>query len=150
MPIKMDDTDEKILMMLQEDGKATMREIAEKVGVSTPSAYVRVKKLVENGVIERFTVDVSYDLLGKGFTALVMLRADPKRYAEALERIKAIDDVYEVFDVTGRYSAILKVRTGSREELMEVIDELSLVDGVVSTETAVVLRRVKEDRKIRL
>ena len=61
-----------------------------------------------------------------------------------------IDDICEIFDVTGNYYAILKVRTGSRDELMDIIDKLGLIDGITSTETAIVLRRIKEDRTVRL
>lgn len=149
MSIRIDDVDKTILEMLQEDSRVALRKIAEKLSVSEATIFVRVKKLREKGVIKRFTVDVSPELLGKGLVAFVMLKADPQKYPETLEGIKAINDICEIYDVTGNYYAILKVRTGSREELRSIIDKLGLIDGVISTETAIVLRQIKEDRIIR-
>ena len=61
-----------------------------------------------------------------------------------------MDDVYEVYDVTGTYYAIVKVRTEDRESLAEVIDKIGMIDGVTRTETAIALRCVKEETRIKL
>ena len=150
MSIRIDDIDKTILEMLQEDSRVALRKIAERLGVSEATIFVRVRKLREKGIIKRFTIDVSPELLGKSLVAFIMLKADPRKYSKALEKIREIDDICEIFDVTGNYYAILKVRTGSRDELMDIIDKLGLIDGITSTETAIVLRRIKEDRTVRL
>ncbi len=150
MSIRIDDIDKTILEMLQEDSRVALRKIAERLGVSEATIFVRVRKLREKGIIKRFTIDVSPELLGKSLVAFIMLKADPREYSKALEKIREIDDICEIFDVTGNYYAILKVRTGSRDELMDIIDKLGLIDGITSTETAIVLRRIKEDRTVRL
>jgi Lrp/AsnC family transcriptional regulator for asnA, asnC and gidA len=66
-----------------------------------------------------------------------------------LHALKLIVDVYEIYDVTGQYYAVLKVRTTGTNQLSNLIDEIETVDGVTGTETIIVLRTVKEETNIK-
>ncbi len=150
MSSEIDDVDRIILEMLQDDSRASFKKIAQRLGVSEATIFVRVKKLLNRGIINRFTAIVSPELVGKGLTAFVLISADPKKLQEVLEALKEIDDIYEIYDVTGSYYAIVKIRTRDRQELVKAIDRIGLIDGIARTETAIVLRSVKEETKIRL
>ncbi len=144
-----DAVDMKILEMLQDNARTAFRKIAEEAGVSEATIFIRVRKLLEKGVIRRFTALVSPELLGMGLTAFVLVNADPKRLQTVLDALSSMDDVYEVHDVTGTYYIIAKIRTGNREKLAKIIDQIGLIEGVSSTETAIVLRSIKEETRIR-
>ncbi len=120
------------------------------MGISESTVFVRVRKLQEKGVIRRFTVEISPELVGKGLTAFILIKVNPRSYSTALETLKKIDDIYEVFDVTGNYYTIAKARTGNRDDLARIIDKIGLVEGITSTETAIVLKGIKEETRIRL
>jgi len=150
MPIEIDEVDRKILERLQDDARMPFKKIAEELGVSESTIFVRVKKLRKQGVIKGFTAKVTPETVGKGLTAFILIKADPQRYPNTLETLRNIDDVYEVYDVTGNYYAIAKIRTGSREQLAKIIDSIGLIEGVASTETAVVLRSIKEETRIKI
>jgi len=147
---KIDSTDRTILNMLQDDARIAFKRIAEKIGVSEATVFVRVRKLREKGLIKRFTALVSPELLGKGLTAFVLINTDPKKLEDVLSTLSNMDDVYEVYDVTGTYYAIVKIRTKNRETLAEIIDQIGMIDGVTRTETAIVLRCVKEETRIKV
>ena len=143
---ELDTTDLKILQKLQRDARASFKKIAEEIGVSEATVFVRVKKLQEKKVIKGFKAIVDPKVVGKNLTAIVLIRANPKAYSGILDAIKKLDDVYEVFDVTGEYYAILKIRTAGTEELSKIIDdEIGLIDGILGTETIIVLRTLKEE-----
>ncbi len=150
MPVEIDEVDGQILERLQANARTPFKKIAEELGVSESTVFVRVKKLRKQGVIKGFTAKVAPEAVGKGLTAFVLIKADPQRYPNTLENLKNIDDVYEVYDVTGNYYAIAKIRTGSREQLAKIIDSMGLIEGIASTETAVVLRSIKEETRIRI
>ncbi|MDH5688110.1 MAG: Lrp/AsnC family transcriptional regulator [Candidatus Bathyarchaeota archaeon] len=150
MPREIDETDRVILDMLQEDARKSFREIAESANVSEATIFVRVRKLLERGIIKRFTALVSSEQIGKGLTAFVLMDADPKRLQDVYDALSVIDDIYEIYDVTGSYYAIVKIRTSDREKLKDVIDRIGLIEGITKTETAVVLRCIKEETKIKL
>lgn len=150
MPREIDETDRVILDMLQEDARKSFREIAERASVSEATIFVRVRKLLEKGIIKGFTALVSSEQIGKGLTAFVLMDADPKRLQDVYDALSVIDDIYEIYDVTGSYYAIVKIRTSDREKLKDVIDRIGLIEGITKTETAVVLRCIKEETKIKL
>jgi len=136
--------------MLQNDARIAFRKIAEKAGVSEATVFMRVKKLSEKGVIRRFTALVSPELLGKSLTAFILINTNPKKLHMVLDTLSNMDDVYEVYDVTGTYYAIAKIRTENREKLAKIIDQIGLVEGVTSTETAIVLKCIKEETRIKI
>mgnify|MGYP000324196723 FL=1 len=150
MGVKIDSIDKEILRMLQDDARISFKKIAEKIGVSEATIFVRVKKLRKNGVIKRFTAIVSPDLLGKNLTAFVLINTEPKNLEHVLNALSNMDDVYEVYDVTGTYYVIVKIRTENRKTLAEIIDKIGMIDGVTRTETAIVLKCVKEETRIKI
>jgi len=145
----LDEVDLKILRILQEDARTPFSRVAKEVGVSEATIHMRVKKLREMGVLKGFQALVNPSSVGKELTAITLIKADPTRYGEILERLKEVPDVYEIYDVTGEYDAVLKLRLGSREELASLIDSIGKIPGVLATLTMIVLKAVKEERKLR-
>jgi len=150
MKVKIDDIDREILRMLQDNSRVAFKRIAEKVGVSEATIFVRVKNLKKKGIIKRFTAIVSPELLGKPLTAFVLINSEPKKLESVLETLSDMDDVYEVYDVTGTYYVIAKIRTENKESLAKIIDRIGMIDGVTRTETAIVLKSVKEETRIKI
>lgn len=58
----LDDTDRQILAILEDEGRVNYDDLAERIGVSAPTASARISKLVDDGVIERFTVEVNHEI----------------------------------------------------------------------------------------
>ncbi|NIN52139.1 MAG: AsnC family transcriptional regulator [Nitrososphaeria archaeon] len=150
MSVKIDEIDKKILNELQEDARASFRSIGEKIGVSEATVFIRIKKMRQRGIIKCFRADISPEKIGKGLKAFVLIKATPKRYPEALDNLKDIENVYEIYDVTGVYYAILKIRTRDHDELARTLDRIGSIEGISSTETSVVLRTIKEESKINI
>ncbi len=146
----LDHIDKRILQFLQDNAKTPYSRIAEELGISEATVHLRIKKLVQAGVIKRFQAIVDPEKVGKGVTAIVAITASPQRYEEVLKRLKEMPDVYEIYDVTGEYYAILKIRVGDREELAKVIDEIGAIEGIEGTKTMFVLRTVKEETRLRI
>lgn len=150
MSLEIDEVDKVILDMLQDDARTSFKKIAQRLGVSEATIFVRVKKLLNGGVINRFTAIVSPERVGRGLTAFILISVDPKKLQAVFEALSEIDDIYEIYDVTGSYYAIIKIRTKDHEELKKAIDKIGLTDGITRTETAIVLKSVKEETKIKL
>lgn len=150
MTLELDDTDRQILNRLQDDARRSFKDIAKEVNVSEATVFVRVRKLLKNDVIKSFKAIVDPKLVGKGTLAFVMLRVNPNVYTKVLPILMKMDDIYEIYDVTGAYYAILKIRTKSTEELAAIIDKIGMIEGITGTETAVVLRSIKEELSIKI
>ena len=142
--------DRLILNRLQEDARRSFKGIAEEIGVSETTVFLRVKKLQESRVIKGFRAVLDPLLVGKGTTAIMLVKADPKSYNKVLEELSKMNEVCEIYDVTGAYYTVLKIRADSTEELSRVIDKIGSIDGIIGTETSVVLRTIKEEIPIGL
>ena len=143
--VELDDVDKKVLRALQKDARASFRRVGKEVGVSEATVFVRVRKLQEKGVLQGFKAVIDPKSVGKKLTAIMLIRAQPRSLVGMLDALKKLDDIYEIYDVTGQYYSILKIRTDSTEQLSRIIDEIGMIEGVAGTETVIVLRTVKEE-----
>jgi len=148
--IELDEVDRKILTELQRDARRSFKKIGEDIGVSEATVFVRVRKLREKGVLKGFRAVIDQKAVGKTLTAIVLVRAHPKAFPEMLDALRKFDDIYEIYDVTGEYYSILKIRTTGTDELGKIIDQIGAIEGIAGTETIIVLRTVKEEFGVRI
>jgi len=142
---ELDGTDREILKHLQRNARKSFKKIGEEAGVSEATVFVRVKKLKEKGVLKGFRAILDPATIGKTLTAIVLVRANPQTFPGMLDALKRIDDIYEIYDVTGEYYSILKIRTSGTDELSKIMDRIGTIDGITGTESIIVLRTVKEE-----
>ncbi len=145
---KLDTIDKKLLEILQNDAKTSYSKIADVLKVSEATVHLRIKKLMKQGVIKRFQAIIDPEKVGKNTVAIVAITTTPSEFETVLEELKKIPEIYELYDVTGEYYAIAKVRVGSKEELTSVLDKIGKIPGVESTKTMYVLRTLKEELRI--
>lgn len=145
----MDDLDANILLFLQQDGRMAYSRIAQELGVSESTVYARVRSMLNRGVISGFTAVTDPERLGFGMSALVLIQMDPKRAEAVLYKLKEMDEVTELYDVTGEYYAVAKVTVRDRAELSKTLDRVGMLNGVTGTQTMLILRRHKETRSVK-
>ena len=135
---KMDDTDKQIIRLLKEDGRAGYSEIGEKIGLSEGAVRKRIKALTDSGVIRRFTVKIG---VAEGAEAVTLLATNPSfPTQEVSKRIQGIPNVETVYEVTGEYDIVAVISGISVAEVNECIEKIRRVEGIVKTNTMIVLR----------
>ncbi|WP_037309525.1 Lrp/AsnC family transcriptional regulator [Amycolatopsis orientalis] len=136
----MDDVDRMLLTELQQDATQAYAALGKAVGLSAGAAHERVRKLREQGVIRRTTVDVDPAAVGRGVMAFVLVEAkswmgdSPTKAA-----LEALPEVVEAHIIAGPASLLVKVRTPTTEELQASLRRLYAIEGVTGTQTIVVL-----------
>ena len=150
MSIKLDELDKKILNILQNNADLGYSELAKMLNVSPSTIYLRIKKLKDLGIIKRIIALVDYTKLGYEIIAYVFVKADPQKYNQVLSKIVNIQEVIEVHDVTGAYYCIAKVIAKNTSDLARILDIIGSIEGVIATETCIVMRVVKEYQGIPL
>ena len=136
----LDDIDRQILALMQENCRLPLAKIGEKVGLSAPSVMERVKKLEDGGIITAYRAIVNARLLGKDITAFIGVSTGHPHAIDTFEHeIGLLDDVLECHHVTGTHTLILKAKTRNTSSLEELISRIRSIEGVVRTETMVVL-----------
>ena len=134
----MDDIDRHLLALLQEDATRPYTALGEAVGLSAPAAHERVRKLRERGVIRRTGVDIDPAAVGRGVLAFVMVESSAWM-GESGDRFAAIPEIQEAHVIAGSASVLVKVRTGTTEQLQDVLRRLYAIEGVSGTQATVVL-----------
>jgi Lrp/AsnC family transcriptional regulator, leucine-responsive regulatory protein len=144
----MDDRDRRILALLQEDGRATLGEIAEQVGLAPSSVHERVRKLEQGRVIKGYRAEVDPEALGLFVTALVsVMPLDPRQPDDLPDRVMEFAEVEDCHSVAGDENYILKVRTRTTSDLEELLRRLR-EKAAVQTRTTVVLSTPFEHRPL--
>ncbi len=150
-PVTLDETDVRILEILQRKGRIKRSDLAESVGLSLPSVSERLRKLEETGIITGYHARLDHRRLGKETTAFIFVTIDSSRhYPQFLEHAHALDDVLECHAITGEPSHVLKVRTANTGTLEKLLAKIQSWPGVTGTRTNIVLSTSKETSRIRL
>lgn len=135
----MDDVDRRLLDVLRNDSRASVRELADRVGISRANAYARVARLREDGVLRRFTVDVDPRALGLGLPAYVHVRIKQNTWKSFRDKVVALEEAAHVALVAGDFDCVLLVRTRDAEHLREVVlGRIQALPEVVATQTVLI------------
>ncbi len=134
----MDETDREIVKILKNAGRATYSEVGKKVGLSEGAVRKRIKVLVDSGVIRRFTVKIG---VAEGAEAITLLSVSPAFPTSDISKLlKKFPNVETVYEVTGQYDIAVVISGLNVAEVNECLEKIRRVDGVVGTNTMIVLR----------
>ena len=144
----MDKIDRKILAELQKNGRASLQEISQAVGLSSTPCWTRMKRMEEDGVIERYTVNLNAHALGLGDTVLVQLTLD-SHSDNTLEKfgqvLATIPEVIEAYLVSGEYDYLLRVAVKDTKDYERLLlEKLYKIKGIRHSKSSFVLRTLKK------
>ncbi|MFJ3495044.1 Lrp/AsnC family transcriptional regulator [Streptomyces sp. NPDC086091] len=138
-PRPLDAVDQDILRMLQADGRASVRSVAERVHVSRANAYARINRLVEDGVIRGFGARVDHERAGHGTSAYVTLKIVQNSWRTVREQLRQLPGASHIALVGGDFDVLLLVHTPDNRSLRElVLTRLQAIPEVLSTRTLLV------------
>jgi DNA-binding Lrp family transcriptional regulator len=134
----MDEKDKEIIKLLKSDSRAGYGDIGAKIGLSEGAVRKRIKILTDEGVIRKFTVKVGLTEGAQAITLLATTPACPTQ--EVSKKIQAIPNVETVYEVTGEYDIVAVISGMSVTEVNECIEKIRRVEGVMKTNSMIVLR----------
>ena len=131
----LDDLDRKLIAILAEDARISLKDLAGRVGLSSPSASERLKRLEERGVIRAFTIEIDPAALGYQLQAIVRIRPLPGKLHMVQKLIEEIPEFSECDKVTGEDCFIGRLHLRSIEHLDRILDRIA---DKAETNTAIV------------
>jgi DNA-binding Lrp family transcriptional regulator len=150
----MDDFDLKLLDALQEDGRLTNNELADRVGLSASQCSRRRSALEVAGVIEGYRAALSSEALGLAVLAFVHVTLaahspdNAKRFQELIART---EEVQEAYSLTGEADYLVKIAVPDLKALSRILSDVFLAHGSVAhVHSAVVLDRLKKTARLPL
>lgn len=120
----MDDIDRKILALLGANARATVKQMAKEVALSSPAVAERIRRMEQSGLIEGYTVRLNPDYLEKSIHALISISVAPGERPEFHALLAQQPAVQRSFQVTGTYSHMVEVRCPDIPSLEKLISRL--------------------------
>lgn len=138
--VQLDAVDRRLVQALRADGRASVNELAKQVNVSRATAYQRLGRLREAGVIRRFTIDVDHRKLGLPIAALVLVNVVQHSWRDVAEQLRRLPGVEWMALSSGTFDYVLLVRAPNIEHLRDVIlGDLQSIPEIRSSQTLVLL-----------
>ncbi|NHJ14213.1 MAG: Lrp/AsnC family transcriptional regulator [Candidatus Thorarchaeota archaeon] len=142
--MKLDPIDQKIIKMLQDNGRRSYSEIAEEVKRTEVTIRRRVKRLVDEGYIKKFTVILDPLKTGRKIRAFIRVKTAMKEASAISKKVYDFKEVDEAYFLDGACGIILKVTVDDLQKLREFLElQLGKVQGVGEIETCIVLEGIK-------
>ncbi|RKX50211.1 MAG: Lrp/AsnC family transcriptional regulator [Thermotogae bacterium] len=136
--MKMDEIDRNILKLLQEDGRMSYSEIARRIGVPESTVRLRVKRLIEEGIIRKFAALINPFKAGYTIVAFIAVDIEPNKIKRAVEELSKLPEVDVLGIATGAHDVLMQVTVRDLQELESfLIEKLGKIDGIKSTETSI-------------
>jgi Lrp/AsnC family transcriptional regulator, regulator for asnA, asnC and gidA len=141
MSAKVDETDEKILRILQADSRRAFVDIASEIGLSESAVRRRVKNLVDRMTIKRFTIELEASDKTSAITLIsVASTADTSTVSNQLMNLNGVKVVYEI---TGQYDIAAIVAAPAIADINKCIDDIRKIEGVSDTDTVIILKTMR-------
>lgn len=148
----MDHIDEKILVILKKNGKASATEISKIVGLSIPAVSERIRKMEHNGIIEGYGAKISRRKTGYNVTAFIMVNLERSgEDDEFRQNVVGFQEVLECHHVVGAFDYLLKVLVKTPDDLEHfLMDKLNEIATVASSQTFMCLSTLKEEWNVEI
>jgi len=149
-----DAIDTKLLELLQNDCKQTNKELSNKLNLSITAVYERIKKLENNGVIDRYVALINKEKIEKAFVAFchIKLVQHSQDFVTKFEReVIKINEVVECYHISGDYDYLLKVHVADMVSFREfMVKKLTTINHIGSTHSMFMINEVKHTTAIDL
>lgn len=141
----LDPTDARIVALLRENARRSFQDIGSRIGLSAPAVKRRLDRLEQRRIVRGYSAIVDPGQLGWPTVALVELYCEGRMTAAEVEAaISQHPEVAAAYTVAGAASAVLLVRTKDTRHLEQTLDRIRDAEGVLRTQTSVVLSTLLE------
>jgi Lrp/AsnC family transcriptional regulator for asnA, asnC and gidA len=150
-PRSLDLIDLRIISMLCKDSNTPFVEIARNIGISDATVHMRVKRLMVEGIIRKFTIALNYDVIGYDHLAFLGIITKPGFADMVISKLLLLDPVLEIHEMYGRFDLMLKLRAKNLEEMRNIIEnKIRNLPNIIKVELLTVLKSAKEEQIIPL
>ena len=134
--------DLKILSELSSDASISVPKLSEKINTNSSVVYSRIKRLIRQKLIQRYTIEVNDKELGYTVKSVTGINMDSKKRNEIIDSLFEIDGVREISEVTGRFDIMVTMYAKSLSEMHKVVSEkIGKIDGILGSESFIEMKR---------
>jgi DNA-binding Lrp family transcriptional regulator len=139
----LDATDRNLIAALKLDGRASVTTLAGQLGVSRVTVQTRLNKLVSNGAIKRFTIELGRDTSISPITAVMMIELQGALGRAVTRKLHSMPELTELHTTNGNWDLVAHIETTSLPEFDRILREVREIPGVVNSETCLLLDQAR-------
>lgn len=137
-----DDLDRRIIAHLRVDGRASLSKLAEALGVARGTIQNRLDRLLETGTLLGFTVRVRDDHDDLSVRAIMMIEVNGKSTTQVIHKLRGITEIRTLHTTNGSWDLVADIQAAGLPEFDRVLREVRMIEGVVNSETSLLLSSV--------
>src|SRR6478752_8648880 len=148
---QIDDTDRKIIDILNRDSSIPFVDVAKRICVSDATVHIRVKRMIAAGIINKFTISVDNDLLGYDHMAFMGINISPGSADQIISDLLRIKEVLEMHELHGKFDLLLKIRAKNLIQMRDIVEnKICKIPHILESELMTVLKTEKEEQTVSL
>ncbi len=144
--IQVSEKDHALLEVLRANAREPVASLARKLGLSRTTVQDRLRRLEEQGVIEGYTIKLAKAAVPQSFLAWVSIAVEPRKHMDVAKMLAKFPQIEVLHAVSGKVDLVALVRASSAESMDEILDRITVLNGITHVETAVILS-TKLDRR---
>lgn len=137
----LDATDQKLIAHLKFDGRASVTTLASVLGVSRATVKARMARLLDNGVIRRFTIELHAPGADDLIHAVMMIELQGNLARKIIAQLRAIPQIISLHSTNGAWDLVARIETANLAEFDKVLRDIREINGVLNSETCLLLNR---------
>ena len=136
----LDDIDAKIIGILEKDSRTPFTKIASMLGVSDSTIHQRLKKLKDEGILLRYTVEINEEILGKKVHGLALIDVNLGHLEKVISKLIMNNSISKIYETHGMNDLIALLNAENLDELRELIMGIRQIENISSTELTTILK----------
>ena len=137
-----DSLDRDLIALLRSDGRAPLSKLAASLGVSRGTVQNRLDRLLESGALLGFTIRVREDHDPGTVRAVMMIEVAGKSTAQVIRKLRGMPELHTLHTTNGTWDLVAEIQSASLADFDRVLREVRMVDGVLNSETSILLSSV--------
>jgi len=142
--VKLDEIDYKILEILRRDARTPFTDVGRDLGISDATVHVRVKRMMDEGIIKKYTIVVDEEALGRKVRGFVLINVDPGSLEDVAKQLVQNERVSAVHEIHGPNDLIVKVEAGDLDEMRDLMLKIREIPNIATSELITVFKVWKE------
>ena len=143
-----DKIDKFIIEQLAINGRVSFANIAKEINLTDVAIKKRLDRLIQKGIIKSITAEIDYEILGFNEKVEILVTFDPAKQNEIIKKLKEMEDIKEVIEVTGEYNILIRIMALDKADLKMLLDNIFQIDGITKASILTLLKEHKNSKNL--
>lgn len=142
---ELDELDRRLIALLRSDGRAPVTTLARRLGVTRATVNNRLERLTESGTVLGFTVRTRDDYGDDEVRAVSLIEVEGRNTTEVIKQLRGLAEIQSLHTTNGGWDLVAEIRCASLRDFDEVLLRIRSCDGVINSESSLLLNSVLRD-----